>query len=252
MTLELPDIVIQTLIEALDDGILIQKQARLCDLAALDFLPTEILPHLKLHHQKAIARCSTTSKRILSNLTDYQNKPNVKVFPSYNSSLKIEKRDAESIAKDPNTPINILEQLANRNNSILLWLVKNPNIPTTLIKKIDRDYLHISSIQEYFAQNPATPMNILERLTTHKSSYIKKEAIKTIRSIHKEIAANPEASTEQLQEMVEHQDIRSKVNRYSTSSRIKFVTWSLFKTGKMFTRTNFFKSGFSWDTPSDI
>ena len=55
MNLELPDIVIETLIKALDDEILIQKQARLCDLAALDFIPTEILPHLKLHHQKAIA-----------------------------------------------------------------------------------------------------------------------------------------------------------------------------------------------------
>ena len=35
MTLELPDIVIDTLIDALNDEILIQKQARLCDLSAL-------------------------------------------------------------------------------------------------------------------------------------------------------------------------------------------------------------------------
>jgi hypothetical protein len=52
MKLELPNIVIETIIQALDNGILIQKQARLCDLAALDFIPVEILPHLKLHHQK--------------------------------------------------------------------------------------------------------------------------------------------------------------------------------------------------------
>ena len=62
--MELPDIVIETLIKALQEGILIQKQARLCDLAALDFIPTEILPHLKLHHQKAIE----TAKNVLTNI----------------------------------------------------------------------------------------------------------------------------------------------------------------------------------------
>ena len=69
MTLELPDIVIATLIEALNDGSLIQKQARLCDLAALDFIPTAILPHLKLHHQKAIALSPLSSQKIRKKLS---------------------------------------------------------------------------------------------------------------------------------------------------------------------------------------
>ena len=70
MVQKLPDLVVKTIIKSLQEGTLIQKQARLCDLAALDFIPTEILPHLKLHYQKAIAKSPVTSQRILSNLAN--------------------------------------------------------------------------------------------------------------------------------------------------------------------------------------
>ena len=55
MIRKLPDRVIEVIIKALENGDLIQKQARLCNLAALDAIPSSILPYLKLHHQKAIA-----------------------------------------------------------------------------------------------------------------------------------------------------------------------------------------------------
>jgi hypothetical protein len=65
MSLSLPDKIIEVIVKALENGDLIQKQARLCDLAALDAIPVKILPYLKLHHQKAIAISPVTSQRIL-------------------------------------------------------------------------------------------------------------------------------------------------------------------------------------------
>lgn len=44
MIQKLPNIVIETLIKALQEEILIQKQARLCDLAALNFILREGRP----------------------------------------------------------------------------------------------------------------------------------------------------------------------------------------------------------------
>lgn len=55
MSSTLPDKVIEAIVKALENGDLIQKQARLCDLAPLDAIPSAILPYLKLYHQKAIA-----------------------------------------------------------------------------------------------------------------------------------------------------------------------------------------------------
>ena len=46
MTRKLPDRVIEVIVKALENGDLIQKQARLCDLATLDAIPSEILPYI--------------------------------------------------------------------------------------------------------------------------------------------------------------------------------------------------------------
>ncbi|MDJ0534442.1 MAG: hypothetical protein QNJ70_18515 [Xenococcaceae cyanobacterium MO_207.B15] len=53
MTQKLPDIIIQLIVNALQKGKLIQKQARLCDLAALDAIASEILPYLKLSQKRS-------------------------------------------------------------------------------------------------------------------------------------------------------------------------------------------------------
>jgi hypothetical protein len=58
MTQKLPDKVIKVIIKALENGDLIQKQARLCDLAALDAIPVEILPYIKLFFKKKRSRLS--------------------------------------------------------------------------------------------------------------------------------------------------------------------------------------------------
>lgn len=52
-------------IRALQEAKLVQKHDRLCDLAALDAIPTEVLKLLKLDIQIAIARQSVTAERIL-------------------------------------------------------------------------------------------------------------------------------------------------------------------------------------------
>lgn len=58
----------------------------MCDLAALDFIPTEILPDLKLHHQKAIVISPLTSEGILSDFAVGESKQ-VKLAILKNSNI---------------------------------------------------------------------------------------------------------------------------------------------------------------------
>jgi hypothetical protein len=60
----IPNLVIQ----ALQEAELIQKHDRLCDLAAIDAIPIELLPLLTLNNQISMAKQPTTAERILLNL----------------------------------------------------------------------------------------------------------------------------------------------------------------------------------------
>ena len=178
MTLKLPDIVIETLINALNDGILIQKQARLCDLAALDFIPTEILPHLKLHHQKAIATSSATSQKIRTKLIRF-------VPVNYRTSNNLDNperlkilsqsedwRERTRVAENPNTPVDVLEILAEDpfdNDGTGSAFVRkavagNPASPIKILEKLARDWS--KSVRSSVASNPSTPIYLLESLAT--------------------------------------------------------------------------------------
>lgn len=128
---DLPDTVIEVIVEAIGNGHLIQKQARLCDLAALDAIPTEILRRLKLNHQQAIAISPVTSPRILSKLacSEYEKvRLAVKKNPQRSTKSEIEYiKNTESlrllskhenwrvrarVARNLYTPVDVLEVLA--------------------------------------------------------------------------------------------------------------------------------------------
>ena len=331
MNLELPDIVIETLIKALNDGILIQKQARLCDLAALDFIPTEILPHLKLHHQKAIAKAKNALPNILQRKFDcieyYEDRLILKPPPIYHrilatsspyasvaiaSSIKTSAETLKDLATDPferiidngcqlnsklkigygylaiqvavasnpNTPTDILKMLYQEKDIfVCLVLATNPQVPIDILRNLateenylERRYIlnlknepiskvklkpikknfsqhyysiatdsmykvNALSMQSSLARNTSTPINILERLVPTKSHHMQKllvtnpsstlfilkklpnsnikevkdTTLHRIHSTYQNIAANLETSTEQLQNMLKHQDIEVRL-----------------------------------------
>jgi hypothetical protein len=82
----LPPVVIQMLQEAE----LIQKHDRLCDLAAIDAIPIELLQILTLNNQISIAEQSTTAERILINLATNKNKEvRLSVFKNFNITMTV-------------------------------------------------------------------------------------------------------------------------------------------------------------------
>lgn len=180
MKLELPNIVIEIIIKALDNGILIQKQARLCDLAALDFIPVEILPYLKLHHQKAIAKSPVTSQRIFKDLSHLLPK-NYRKFNNSNHPEHLRKlaqsedwRERTRVGENTSTPVDVLEALADDpfdNDGTGSAFVRqavagNPASPIKILEKLAQDWS--KSVRSSVASNPSTPVYLLENLATYK------------------------------------------------------------------------------------
>ena len=180
MKLELPNIIIEIIIKALDNGILIQKQARLCDLAALDFIPVEILPYLKLHHQKAIAKSPVTSQRIRKKLSRFVS-TNYYTHNNFNKPEYLRKlaqsndwRKRTRVAENHNTPVDVLEILSNDpfdndgtgSAFVRKAVARNPATPIIILEKLAEDWS--KSVRSSVASNPSTPVYLLKSLTTYR------------------------------------------------------------------------------------
>jgi hypothetical protein len=361
-----------TIIQVLQEAELIQKHDRLCDLAAIDAIPAELLQILTLNNQISIAKQSTTAERILINLATNKHKEvrlailknsnitadpltilsedkdihvrrRVQFHPQTPGELLIKFRKyfrygtfrhgrtmeeyaasrhltspellrelsqhenwrvcaevasnpstpidilrkppiytyyASSVAANPSTPVDILEEqvrigfgaaisslycnplapshllskIANlcsydRHNYMPGYIAQHPNTPlATTIKIINKtsvmsrdtlrqiylNSLQVSEsernlaieIQSLIANHPNLPSNILEELITaekdapidilerllnSKDRVLNKAARDCLRSIYRELAANPETSTEQLWEMLYHRDIEIRL-----------------------------------------
>ena len=80
--------------------------------------------------------------------------------------------DRQDIALDPNTPIDVLEQLSNdRDTSVLLCLICNPHLPDYLVDKILSDDRW--TFLEQVASCLSTPPEILARLSEHKHPLVR-------------------------------------------------------------------------------
>jgi hypothetical protein len=70
--------------------------------------------------------------------------------------------DRQDIALDPNTPVDILEDLSNdRNTSVLLCLLCNPSLPDYL-----KDKLLSNSQWSYFLEQVASCLSIFKNKST--------------------------------------------------------------------------------------
>jgi hypothetical protein len=91
-------------IQALQEAELIQKHDRLCDLAAIDAIPIELLQILTLNNQISIAKQSTTAERILIHLATNKNKEvRLSVFKNSNVTMTV----LEILSEDEDRQIRI-------------------------------------------------------------------------------------------------------------------------------------------------
>ncbi len=77
-------------IQAIQEDDLIQKHDRLCELAAIDAIPIELLQILTLNNQISIAKQSNTAEKILINLATNKNKEvRLSVFKNSNITMTV-------------------------------------------------------------------------------------------------------------------------------------------------------------------
>ncbi|MEG3895206.1 MULTISPECIES: hypothetical protein [unclassified Microcoleus] len=83
----------------------------------------------------------------------------------------------ETIAKNPNTPVFILEQLAQYSTHIVQAIAANPNAPVSILRQAAQQ--DNSSTLKLLAKNPSTPTDILEELALNKGKDgVREEAFK--------------------------------------------------------------------------
>lgn len=127
----------------------------------------------------------------------------------------------KSIAKHPNTPPSIKAEIIKKElvfdaDTLLNIYIKSlenyevRNILLIAIKLILIKYPnHVLKDLEHHQDN--SPINILEKLSQHENIAFKQVVRSHLRSIYRELAANPETSTEQLWEMLYHRDIEIRL-----------------------------------------
>jgi hypothetical protein len=151
-------------IRALQEAELIQKHDRLCDLAAIDAIPIELLQILTLNNQISIAKQSTTAERILINLATSKHK-----------EVRL------SILKNPNitaAPLIILSE--DKDIHIRRRVQFHPQTPGDLLIKFRRyfrygTYQHGRTMEEYAASRHLTSSELLRELSQHEDWRVRAE-----------------------------------------------------------------------------
>jgi hypothetical protein len=215
-------------IQALQEAELIQKHDRLCDLAAIDAIPIELLQILTLNNQISIAKQSTTAERILIHLATNKNKEvRLSVFKNSNITMTVleilsedEDRQIRRLFRvHPNNPTRRsrpspewLRKLAqDKNHRIRCYVAGNLATPIDVLEILADDPYHNDGsyyVRQRVAANPITPVNILLKLSRDSSCFY-------------EIVRNPNTPTNILEELLTNKNyynIRSMAsNPYSTS-----------------------------------
>lgn len=145
------------IIQSLQEAELIQRHDRLCDLAAINAIPIELLPLLTLNNQISIAKQSTTAERILVNFAT-----------SHHKEVRL------AILKNPSITADPLIILSQDKDIKILRIVKfHPQTPGELLIKFRRyfrygTYRHGRTMEEYAAQRNLTSPELLRELAQHE------------------------------------------------------------------------------------
>ena len=172
--------------------------------------------------RKSVASDSSHQSKLIEDKMTYNEKvelakdPNTPKEVLKNLSKDEDLDIRESVAKNPNTPIDILTTLSKDKN----WYVRkcvalNSNTPidilTTLSKDTDFD------VRFGVAGNPNTPINILQELSKDKNWYVRMF-----------VAGNPSTPNEILQELSKNEDwvIRTHVAKNPNTPKETLITLS--------------------------
>ncbi len=219
-----------TVIQALQEVELIQKHARLCDLAAIDAIPIELLQILTLNNQISIAQQPTTAERILINLATNNNKEvRLSVFKNSNITMAVlnilsedEERQIRRLFRvhpnNPNrrsrpSPEHLRKLAQDRNHRIRCYVASNSATPIDVLEILADDPYHNDGsyyVRERVAANLITPVNILLKLSRDSSCF-------------HEIARNPNTPTNILEELLinkNHDTIRAMASNSYTPIHI--------------------------------
>jgi hypothetical protein len=151
-------------IQALQEAELIQKHDRLCDLAAIDAIPIELLQILTLSNQISIAKQSTTAERILVNLATSKHKE-VKLAILKNSNIT-------------DAPLRILS--TDKDIQVLRILKFHPQTPGELLIKFRKyfrygTFRHGRTMEEYAASRHLTSPELLRELSQNEDWRVRAE-----------------------------------------------------------------------------
>jgi hypothetical protein len=153
-----------TIIQVLQEAELIQKHDRLCDLAAIDAIPVELLQILTLNNQILIAKQPTTVERILINLATSKHKE-VRLAILKNSNIKA-------------APLTILS--TDNDIQVLRILKFHPQTPGELLIKFRKyfrygTFRHGRTMEEYAASRHLTSPELLRELSQHEDWRVRAE-----------------------------------------------------------------------------
>jgi glycerophosphoryl diester phosphodiesterase len=85
---------------------------------------------------------------------------------------KLSFKEKIELAKNPNTPVELLQTLATyKNSSFRYWVAKNPNTPVEVLKVLATD--ENSDVQYWVAENPNFKKQTIE-LTSFQYDALKK------------------------------------------------------------------------------
>lgn len=151
-------------IQALQEAELIQKHDRLCDLAAIDAIPIELLQILTLNNQISIAKQPTTAESILVNLATSKHQE-VKLAILKNSNITA-------------APLIILS--TDKDIQVLRLLKFHPQTPGELLIKFRKyfrygTFRHGKTMEEYAASRPLTSPELLRELSQHEDWRVRAE-----------------------------------------------------------------------------
>ena len=209
------------------------------NVAANPSVPDEILrnPAFYNSYSYSVARNPSTPIEILEELAKIDIRGNLYRSMADNPStpshilakiaiacLKKEIFTLQIIAKHPNTPFTTTSFILKNKcvvyqdslMHIYINLLKKNELTSDLAIEIQAMVAsHINTpigiLKELIREHPSTPIDILERLSHSKDRALNKVAQDCLRSIYRELAANPETSTEQLWEILYHRDIEIRL-----------------------------------------
>ncbi|MEM8677681.1 MAG: hypothetical protein AAGF83_28055, partial [Cyanobacteria bacterium P01_G01_bin.67] len=119
----------------------------------------------------------------------------------------------EAIAKNPLTPLEILERIANRGLGGLQQVVKNPNCPVHLLQKTVEEINNSSGLSHTLvevAKNPNTPVILLKKLALSKGSYGVIETVLNNPNLNRSTAHEIQLQVEEAKEIRKANQILAK------------------------------------------